>query len=170
AVRRRLSPPPRSGPPTARRQARDREQHDLTPLNAHPTSQCMGRATVVGVPGSSGPPDDGSIVPGEDLAFAGVARLSELLRAREITPRELVELYLVRIERLDPALNAFVSVRGDAARAEADVAHARLRAGESAPLLGVPVVVKDNVHIAGEVTGHGTAANETRAGSGAEGV
>jgi amidase len=104
----------------------------------------------------------------EDLAFAGVARLSELLRAGEVTPRELVELYLTRIERLDPRLNAFASVRAEAAIAEADAALERLRAGESGPLLGVPVVVKDNVDIAGEVTGHGTAANDSRATSDAE--
>jgi amidase len=109
-----------------------------------------------------------SIEAGEDLAFAGVARLSELLREGEVTPRELVELYLARIERLDPKLNAFVSVRPEAALAEADAALERLRAGESGTLLGVPVVVKDNVDIAGEVTGHGTGANETPAASDAE--
>ncbi len=105
---------------------------------------------------------------GEDLAFAGVARLSELLRASEVTPRELVELYLARIERLDPKLNAFVSVRAEASLAEADAALGRLRAGESGPLLGVPVAVKDNVDIVGEITSHGTGANETPATSDAE--
>jgi amidase len=113
-------------------------------------------------------PLEAAVPAGEDLAFAGVARLSELLRAGEATPRELVELYLGRIERLDPKLGAFVSVRADAALAEADAALARLRAGQSGPLLGVPVAVKDNVDIAGEVTGHGTAANETAANSDAE--
>jgi amidase len=106
--------------------------------------------------------------PGDDLAFAGVARLCELLRVGEVTPRELVELYLARIDRLDPQLNAFVSVRADAALAEADAALGRLRAGESSPLLGVPVAVKDNVDIADEVTGYGTGANETPATADAE--
>ena len=41
------------------------------------------------------------------LAFAGAVRLTALLRAGEVTPRELVELFLARIERLDPELNAF---------------------------------------------------------------
>ena len=117
---------------------------------------------------SSDPHPDRTVPTGEDLAFAGVARLGELLRAGEVTPRQLVELYLARIERLDPQLNAFVSVRAEAALAEADVAHERLRAGESGPLLGVPVAVKDNVDIAGEVTGHGTNANETPATTDAE--
>jgi amidase len=105
---------------------------------------------------------------GDDLAFAGVARHGELLRAGEVTPRELVELYLERIERINPKLNAFVSVRAEAALAEADAAVQRLRAGESGPLLGIPVAVKDNVDIAGEVTGHGTAGNETPATDDAE--
>jgi amidase len=104
----------------------------------------------------------------EELAFAGVARLGDLLRAGEVTPRELVELYLARIERLNPRLNAFVSVRAERALAEADVALERLRAGEAGPLLGVPAVVKDNVDIAGELTTHGTAAQDTPAGADAE--
>jgi amidase len=113
-------------------------------------------------------PTEASIPTGCDLAFAGVARLSELLRAGGVTPRELVELYLARIERLDPTLNAFVSVRPEAALAEADTALERLRAGESGVLLGVPVAVKDNVDIVGEVTGHGTGANEVPATRDAE--
>ena len=117
---------------------------------------------------SSQRPTEAAVPTGEDLAFAGVARLSELLRAGEVTPRELVELYLARIERLDSKLNAFVSVRGEAALAEADAALERLRAGESGPLLGVPMVVKDNVDVVGEVTGHGTGAHETPATSDAE--
>src|SRR5215207_7767893 len=117
---------------------------------------------------SSPPPTDSTVPTGGDLAFAGVARLSELLRAGEVTPRELVELYVERIERLDPKLNAFVSVRPEAALAEADAALERLRVGESGPLLGVPVAVKDNVDIVGEVTSHGTGANERPATSDAE--
>jgi len=117
---------------------------------------------------SAEPPPNGSIAAGDELAFAGMARLSALLQNGEVTPRELVELYLARIERLDPELNAFVAVRAEAALAEADAALKRLREGESGPLLGVPVVVKDNVDVAGEVTGHGTGANETPAKSDAE--
>jgi len=110
---------------------------------------------------SSERPAASATTAGEDLAFAGAARLAELLRRGEVTPRELVELYVRRIERLDPKLGAFVSIRAEAALAEADAALERLRAGESGPLLGVPVAVKDNVDLAGEVTGHGTGANDT---------
>jgi amidase len=113
-------------------------------------------------------PTDIPAATGDDLAFAGVAHQAELLRAGELTPRELVELYLGRIERLNPRLNAFVSVRADAALAEADAALERLRAGESGALLGVPVAVKDNVDLAGEITGHGSGANETPAATDSE--
>ena len=91
----------------------------------------------------------------EDLAFAGVARLGELLRTGQVTPRELAEFYLARIERLDPTLRAFTSVRAERAIAEADAALKRLQDGERGPLLGMPIAVKDNVDVAGEVTTYG---------------
>jgi amidase len=91
-----------------------------------------------------------------DLAFAGAARQAELLRAGDISSRELVEGYLTRIERIDPQLNAFRVVYGERALAEADQADARLRAGDERPLLGVPVAVKDNVDVAGDVTYYGS--------------
>ena len=90
------------------------------------------------------------------LAFAGAVRQVELLRAGEVSPRELVETCLRRIERLDPDLNAFRKVLAERALAEADQATARLRAGDERPLLGVPVAVKDDVGIAGEVRTDGT--------------
>jgi amidase len=94
----------------------------------------------------------------EDLAYAGAARLAELVRSKEVSPSELVELYLDRISRIDSSLNAFRVVLGEQARADAQRAEERLAAGEEAPLLGVPVAIKDNVDYAGEVTTHGTAA------------
>jgi amidase len=94
----------------------------------------------------------------DDLAFAGVARLGELLAAGQVTPRELAEFYLARIERLDHLLGAFISIRAERALAEADAAQARLRAGERHPLLGIPIAVKDNVDLAGEVTTHASRA------------
>ena len=60
-----------------------------------------------------------------DLAFAGPAALAELVRSREATPRELVELFLARIEALDPRLNAFRTVMAEQALAEADAAPGR---------------------------------------------
>jgi amidase len=94
----------------------------------------------------------------QGLAFEGAARQAEMVRAKDVSPTELLELYLRRIERLDPQLNAFRVVLSEGARADAKRAEERLAAGEEAPLLGVPVAVKDNVDYAGEVTTHGTAA------------
>jgi amidase len=91
-----------------------------------------------------------------DLAFAGAARQAELLRAGELSSRELVEGYLGRIEQIDPTLNAFRLVYSERALAEADQADARVRAGDERPLLGVPVAVKDNVDVAGDVSCVGT--------------
>jgi amidase len=95
-------------------------------------------------------------VPETDVAFAGVARQAELVRAGEVSPRELVDLYLERIERLDPRLNAFRVVLPERARAEAEEAERRRASGDDAPLLGVPIAVKDNQDVEGEVTTHGT--------------
>jgi amidase len=97
-------------------------------------------------------------VHGEDLAYAGIARQAELLKAREVSSRELTELYLERIGRIDADLNAYRAVWGERALAEADQADGRLGAGEERPLLGVPIALKDNVDVVGEVTTHGTSA------------
>jgi amidase len=93
-----------------------------------------------------------------ELAFAGLGEQAALLRAREISSRELVELSLERIEASQPRLNAFRVVCGEAALEEAGRADVRLRGGdggENAPLLGVPVAIKDDVDLAGHSTPFG---------------
>jgi amidase len=94
----------------------------------------------------------------DDVAYAGAVRIAEMVRAKEASPSELVELYLERIAALEPKLNAYRVVLSEGARADAKRAEERLAEGEDAPLLGVPVAIKDNVDYAGEVTTHGTAA------------
>jgi len=91
-----------------------------------------------------------------DLAYAGIARQAQLIATGEISSRELVELYLERIARLDPSLNAFRIVFAERVRLEADQADARRGAGGERPLLGVPIAVKDDIDVAGEVTTYGT--------------
>ena len=85
-----------------------------------------------------------------DLAFAGPGALAAMVRAGETTPRELVELYLRRIEALDPQLNAFRVLRAEQALAEAD------QADRSGPLAGVPIAVKDDIDLAGQVATRGS--------------
>ena len=91
-----------------------------------------------------------------DLAYAGIARQAELIAGGEVSSRELVEVCLERIERLNPRLNAFRVVFDERALMEADQADARRGAGGERPLLGVPIAVKDEFDVAGEVTTFGT--------------
>ena len=92
----------------------------------------------------------------EDLAFAGMACLHEMLANGSLKARELVSFPLDRIERFNPQLNAFVSARSEAALREADHADQLRRGGDPRPLLGIPFAVKDEHDLAGEVTALGT--------------
>ena len=94
-----------------------------------------------------------------DIALAGAAEQARMLAGGVITAPALLEVYLERIARLNSELNAYRIVRGEKARAEATTAQQRLDAGEKLPLLGVPVAIKDDVDVAGEVTAMGTSAH-----------
>src|SRR3954466_9643324 len=91
----------------------------------------------------------------DDLAFAGLARHADLIAAGELSSRELTELFLARIARLDPRLNAFRVVLGEQALLEADQADSRRRGGDRRPLLGAPIAIRDDLHVAGEIRGSG---------------
>jgi amidase len=104
----------------------------------------------------------------DELAFAGVARQAELVRVGEVSSRELTLLYLERIERLDPELNAFRKVMSERALVDAQQADGRRGAGEDRPLLGVPIAVKDVEDVTGEVTRWGTDAFSTPAAQDSE--
>jgi amidase len=93
-----------------------------------------------------------------DLCFAGAAEQARLVAAGDVSSRELVEAVLARIDRLDPTLNAFRVVFAERALTEADQADARRGAGDRRPLLGVPVAIKDDTDVAGEVTAMGSLA------------
>ena len=85
-----------------------------------------------------------------DLHFAGPGALAKLVRDGEVSSRELVEMCLARIAGLDPQLNAFRALRAEEALAEADACD---RAG---PLAGVPIAVKDDIAVAGQVHTRGS--------------
>jgi amidase len=72
----------------------------------------------------------------------GVASQADRVRRGEVSSRELVERTLGEIERLDGELNAFGAVYAERALIEADQADRRRAAGETRPLLGVPIAVK----------------------------
>ena len=83
-----------------------------------------------------------------------LSQLSALLHDRELSPVELAEHALGRIEELDRELHAFVTSTRNRALAEAARAERELAAGESrGPLHGIPYAVKDLFDVEGEATG-----------------
>lgn len=94
-----------------------------------------------------------------ELVFAGAAEQARLLVSGVITAPELLGHYLDRIARLDTTLRSYRVVLEAGARREAQAAQRRLDAGERAPLLGVPIAIKDDVDIEGETTTYGSAAH-----------
>lgn len=80
----------------------------------------------------------------DDVAFAPAWQQADLVAGKHVSPVELVELYLRRIERLDPTLNAYITVSADQALAAAKEAEAWLHTGaDLPPLHGVPISLKD---------------------------
>jgi amidase len=91
----------------------------------------------------------------DGLAFAGLRRQASLIASGEVSSAELVDAALRRIEAAQPDLNAFRTVCADAARAQAAEADRRHADGDPAPLLGVPIAIKDDMDLAGETTAFG---------------
>ena len=91
-----------------------------------------------------------------DVCFAGVAGQLALLADGGVSSAELVAACLGRIGDVDGRLNAFREVFDERALADARAADARRAAGEAAPLLGVPVAVKEDTDLAGLPTPYGT--------------
>ena len=103
-----------------------------------------------------------------ELAYAGIARQAQLIAGGEVSSRELVSLYLDRIARHDPRAELVPRRLAERALLEADQADSRRTAGATRPLLGVPIAVKDDIDVAGEVTAWGTNARVTPAPADAE--
>jgi amidase len=93
-----------------------------------------------------------------DLVYSGAATQAAMIARREVSSREVVEACLARIGAYDDRLNAFKEVYAEQALDQADEADRRVAAHDHSPLLGVPVAVKDDVAVAGRVTGWGSTA------------
>src|SRR5579859_8068536 len=72
-----------------------------------------------------------------------IAEAGRRLRAKEVSPGEITEAYLRRIERLNPRINAYVTVTSERAQQDARAAGGRIASGETGPLLGIPIGLKD---------------------------
>ncbi|HET7207219.1 MAG TPA: amidase [Terriglobales bacterium] len=85
-----------------------------------------------------------------ELTRFSAIRMSDLVRRKEISPVELVDAHLARIERLNLTLNAFVHVDADRARREARAAEWAVQHGAGlGPLCGVPISIKSSIDVAG---------------------
>jgi len=92
-----------------------------------------------------------------ELCFTPATELKRLIGVREISPVEVTEAVLRRIDRLNPQLSAFITVTADRARADAKAAEARARRGEpGGPLDGIPYSIKDLEPTAGIRTTYGS--------------
>src|SRR5438105_7837106 len=93
-----------------------------------------------------------------DLAFTPALELAGLIRRKEVSPVELVELYATRIEKLNPQLNAYVTPTLDRAMDDARAAEGELSGDDLPRFLGVPISIKDLNDTAGIRTTQGSAA------------
>jgi aspartyl-tRNA(Asn)/glutamyl-tRNA(Gln) amidotransferase subunit A len=85
-----------------------------------------------------------------ELPLLDLAEASQAAQKKEVSPVELTRACLERIERLNPMLNAFITVTGDSAMEDARRAESEITRGEwKGPLHGIPLAVKDLVETAG---------------------
>jgi len=85
-----------------------------------------------------------------DLTFLPAVVMAQQIREKKISPVELADAHLMKIERLNPKLNAFVHVDTERVRREARAAEAYVMQGKSVgPLHGVPVSIKSSLEVAG---------------------
>jgi amidase len=83
-------------------------------------------------------------------ATATARELAKAVRDKEVSSRELLDGYLDRVERLNPAINAVVTLDVDRARAAADAADAATARGDAlGPLHGLPITIKDAIEVGG---------------------
>lgn len=98
--------------------------------------------------------DDGDV---EEADLLDLATASDLVRRRKVSAIELTDRMLQRIRRMNPALNAFVSILEDEARAQARVLDLEIGKGRwPGPLTGLTFAVKDIINVAGAHTSAGS--------------
>jgi len=89
----------------------------------------------------------------EELAYASVAQLSTLVRARKVKSAELTEMYLSRLKRFDPQLHCVITLTEDRAHAQAKAADEEIARGKyRGPLHGLPWGAKDLLAVKGYPT------------------
>jgi aspartyl-tRNA(Asn)/glutamyl-tRNA(Gln) amidotransferase subunit A len=85
-----------------------------------------------------------------DLTFLSASQIAEQIRTRKVSPVEVIEAHLARIENLNPKINAFVQIDRERAVAQARQAETAVIQGKSlGPLHGVPISIKSSIDVAG---------------------
>ncbi|MGM3306126.1 amidase [Anabaena sp. WFMT] len=106
-----------------------------------------------------------------DLAFTPALDLAQLIRHREVSPLELVEIYLERISRLNPQLGSYFTVTADLAIADAKAKTELLTTtSELPPFFGVPISIKDLNAVAGVPCSYGNPALKNKIANHDDGV
>jgi Asp-tRNA(Asn)/Glu-tRNA(Gln) amidotransferase A subunit family amidase len=86
----------------------------------------------------------------DSIYFADIAEIARKIRTKEISPRDVIDAHLERIEKLQPKLNAFVHVDAEGARRQALAAEASVLRGDALGALhGVPISIKSCIDVAG---------------------
>jgi amidase len=89
-------------------------------------------------------------VAGDDLAFRTATELAAAIAAKEVSSRELLDLYLARVDQLDEPVHAVVTLDADRAHDAATAADDATARGEShGPLHGLPITIKDAIEVEG---------------------
>ena len=97
-----------------------------------------------------------------ELIFESACKLAQLIRSKDVSPVEVVEAYIRRIEEVNPKLNAFVTTTFERAMDEARAAEQQTgRISITYPLMGVPVSIKDTIDTSNILTVAGTRLRET---------
>ena len=119
---------------------------------------------VAGSEGAAGAaaPSQSSSGDGESIGFASASDIATWVKSRAVSPVEVVDVLLKRIDA-HRHLNAFITVRPDTVRREAQALERRIASGEDpGPLAGVPIAVKDLMHVTGYPLTCGTKAMDGR--------
>ncbi len=120
-------------------------------------------ALLLGVSGAAaqipGDPTNTKVA-GIDVDATTIPELQELMDSRRMNVVQLTNFYLRRIRQLNPTLNAVITV-SPTALADARAADAARRRGDDSPLLGIPIIVKDNVNTTGMPTTAGYSPGST---------
>jgi len=118
-------------------------------------------ASVTGAPAVVARGETATSVAGIDIDSTAIPELQDLMNRHRLSSVQLTQFYLHRIEKIDPLLNAVIAV-SPTALADARAADKARRQGDRRPLLGMPILLKDNINTTGMDT---TAGSWSLAGS-----